>query len=94
MEAKPMDGTLPQDTTLFADLTRIFIVMRASPYAEVEEAIENRFRQFMHSKAGRNARGLQITLAWTMADGPDDWAIQGMRYDTLSDEDVATHWCR
>jgi hypothetical protein len=56
--------------------------------------VEKRFRQFMRSNAGRDTRGLQITLAWTMADGADDWAIQGMRYDTLTDEDVATHWCR
>jgi len=89
-----MDGTLPQESNLFTDLTRIFMKMRASPYAEVEQAIEDRFRQFMRSNAGRDARGLQITLAWTMADGADDWAIQGMRYDTLTDEDVATHWCR
>jgi hypothetical protein len=89
-----MDGNLPQESTLFIDLTRIFMSMRGAPYGEVEEAVEKRFRQFMRSNAGRDTRGLQITLAWTMADGADDWAIQGMRYDTLTDEDVATHWCR
>jgi len=89
-----MDGTLPQESTLFTDLTRIFMEMRGYPYGEVEEAVEARFRQFMRSNAGRDARGLQITLAWTMADGADDWAIQGMRYDTLTDDDVSTHWCR
>lgn len=89
-----MDGTLPQETTLFTDLTRIFMEMRGDPYGKVEEAVEARFRQFMRSNAGRDARGLQITLAWTMADGADDWAIQGMRYDTLTDDDLATHWCR
>jgi hypothetical protein len=81
-----MDGTLPQESTLFTDLTRIFMAMRGAPYGEVEEAVEKRFRQFMRSNAGRDTRG--------MADGADDWAIQGMRYDTLTDEDVATHWCR
>lgn len=89
-----MDGTLPQESNLYTDLTRIFMEMRGAPYGKVEEAVEERFRRFMRSNAGRDARGLQITIAWTMADGADDWAIQGMRYDTLTDEDVATHWCR
>ena len=89
-----MDGTLPQESTLFTDLTRIFMEMRDAPYGEVENALEERFRQFMRSNAGRDARGLQITLAWTMADGPEDWAIQGMRYDTLTDEQISSHWCR
>ena len=89
-----MDGTLPQESNLYTDLTRIFMEMRGAPYGKVEEAVEERFRQFMRSNAGRDARGLQITIAWTMADGADDWAIQGMRYDTLTDDDVSSHWCR
>ncbi len=89
-----MDGTLPQESTLYTDLTRIFMEMRDLPYGEVEQAVEERFRQFMRSNAGRDARGLQITLAWTMADGADDWAIQGMRYDTLSEQEMSSHWCR
>ncbi|MGF1640936.1 MAG: hypothetical protein ACFCUO_08305 [Rhodospirillales bacterium] len=89
-----MDGTLPQESTLFADLTRIFMTMRSESYAEVEQAIEDRFRRFLRSPAGRDARGLQITLAWTMADGADDLAIQGLRYDTVGAEDLPRHWCR
>ena len=89
-----MDGTMPQETNLYKDLTRIFMKMRGEPYRKLEEAVEERFRQFMRSNAGKGARGLEITLAWTMVDGADDWAIQGMRYDTLTDEDLATHWCR
>ena len=89
-----MDGTLPKESTLFTDLTRIFMGMRGASYGEVEEAVEARFRQFMRSNAGRDTRGLQITLAWTMAGGSEDWAIQGMRYDTLTDEQISSHWCR
>ena len=89
-----MDTSSNEESALFADLTRIFMAMKDAPYRDVEAAVEERFRAFMGSGGGRNARGLQITLAWTMTDGADSWAVQGMRYDTLSDDEVAKHWCR
>jgi len=84
-----MSTTPDPDTSLFQDLTHIFMAMKDSRHVDVEAAVERRLREHMRSAAGNNTRGLQVTLTWALPDGPGDWALQATSYKTLSQENIA-----
>lgn len=77
------------ESSLFHDLTQIFMEMKDSRHIDVEAAVERRLREHMRSAAGNDTRGLQITLTWALPDGPGDWALQATSYKTLSRESIA-----
>ena len=74
------------ESALFKDLTRLFMTMKNSPLAELEAAIEERFRRFVRSDAGRGVNELEITLTVTLPEGPGAWAIYGTAYRTIPGE--------
>ncbi len=77
------------ESSLFQDLTHIFMEMKDSRHVDVEAAVERRLREHMRSATGNNIRGLQVTLTWALPDGPGDWALQATTYKTLSQENIA-----
>lgn len=76
------------ESALFKDLTRLFMNMKNAPLAELEAAIEERFRRFVRSDAGRGVNELEITLTVTLPEGPGAWAIYGTAYRTIPAEPV------
>lgn len=75
-----MDYASPAERALYSDLTRLLMSMKDAPHAEVEASIEERFRAFVRTHPGRDAGTLQITLSWTLPEGPDEWAIYQTDY--------------
>jgi hypothetical protein len=88
-----MEHVSPAERALYSDLTRLFMSMKDSTYAQVEACIEERFRAFLRERPGGEARTLQITLSWTLSEGADEWAIYRTDYKTLPVE-VAPERCR
>lgn len=84
-----MSTPLDPESSLFQDLTHIFMEMKDARYIDVEAAVERRLRQHMRSAAGKDTRGLQITLTWALPDGPGDWALQATSYKSLSQQSIA-----
>ncbi len=84
-----MSSTPDSESSLFQDLTDIFMEMKDSRQVDVEAAVERRLREHMRSASGVNTRGLQVTLTWALPDGPGDWALQATSYKTLSHENIA-----
>lgn len=75
---------------LYSDLTRLFMAMRHAPFADLEQKIEERFREFARLNPDQNAGGLQITFTLKLPDGADDWALYGTEYQTLPVEQPST----
>ena len=73
----------PAERELYSDLTRLFMTMRHAPFADLEQKIEERFREFARLNPGQNTGGLQISLTLKLPDGADDWALYGTEYRTL-----------
>ena len=84
-----MSAPKDPESSLFRDLTHIFMEMKDARHVDVEAAVERRLREHMRSAAGNNARGLQVTLTWALPDGPGDWALQATSYKTLSQQNIA-----
>ena len=78
-----MDHVSPAERALYSDLTRLFMSMKDTAYAQVEACIEERFRAFLREHSGGEAGTLQITLSWTLSEGADAWAIYRTDYKTL-----------
>ena len=85
-----MTISTPAERELFSDLTRLFMAMRHVTYAELEQKIEKRFRDFARLNPNQNVGGLQISLTIKLPDGADDWALYGTEYQTLPVEQPAT----
>jgi hypothetical protein len=88
-----MDHVSPAERALYSDLTRLFMSMKDTAYAQVEACIEERFRAFLREHSGGEAGTLQITLSWTLSEGADAWAIYRTDYKTLP-PDVGHERCR
>ena len=80
----------PAERKLFSDLTRLFMAMRHATYAELEQKIEKRFRDFARLNPNQNVGGLQISLTIKLPDGADDWALYRTDYQTPPVEQPAT----
>jgi hypothetical protein len=78
-----MTNPTSAERSLYSDLTRLFMSMRDAPQAALEAEIEERFRRFVRAQPEPRAGALQITMTWTLPDGPDDWAVYGTEYRTL-----------
>ena len=79
----------PAERKLFSDLTRLFMAMRHATYAELEQKIEKRFRDFARLNPNQNVGGLQISLTIKLPDGADDWPLYRTEYQTLPVEQPA-----
>ena len=44
----------PAERELYSDLTRLFMAMRHAPFADLEQKIEERFREFARLNPGQN----------------------------------------
>lgn len=79
----------PPERALFAELTRLLQEMQTASLAQVETAIEDRFRNFLRmNEAGRERGGsLEITLTWGLPEGADSWAYYTASYRTIDAED-------
>jgi len=78
-----MTSPSPAEREFFSELTRMFMSMRDAPHGELEASIEERFREFIRSRAEPGVGGLQITFTWTLPEGADDWAIYRTDYRTI-----------
>lgn len=76
----------PPERTLFAELARLLHEMQSAPWAQVEAAIEDRFRNFLRlsDRAPGDGAALEITLTWGLPEGPDSWAYYAAHYRTVA----------
>jgi hypothetical protein len=85
ISSAPVPAT-PPERTLFAELTRLLQEMQTAPLAQVEAAIEDRFRSFLRlsGSAPEPGAALEITLTWGLPEGADGWAYYATRYRTVA----------
>jgi hypothetical protein len=75
----------PSERALFSELTRLLQEMQTAPFAQLEAAIEDRFRSFLRLSGTDPEQGgaLEITLTWGLPEGPDSWAYYAASYRTV-----------
>ncbi|MCU0838882.1 MAG: hypothetical protein MUE49_09195 [Rhodospirillales bacterium] len=60
---------------LYRDLSGLLAALRARPLAEVEAAIEARFRRYLGDPAHSPVDTLSVTLSWQLPEGAESWAL-------------------
>lgn len=69
---------------LFAALTTTLMAMKDASYAQVQAAIEERFRNFLLLEGVSGPGALQITWTCSLPEGPASFAIYRTEYETQS----------
>jgi hypothetical protein len=75
---------------LYQDLTSTVMSMKDAPFAAVQAAIEQRFRQYLLAERQTRARALQITWTCALPEGPGSFAVYRTEYQTVVDDHPAT----
>lgn len=74
---------------LYQDLTSTVMSMKDAPFAAVQAAIEQRFRQYLLAERQTGARALQITWTCSLPDGPESFAVYRTEYQTVVNDHPA-----
>lgn len=86
-----MTDATAAERALFCDLTRLFMTLRQATHEELEARLEERFRQYVRSRAEREIGGLQITFTLALPEGADGWSAYTTEYRTLPAQPPLPH---
>lgn len=65
---------------LYRDLSGLLAELRAGPFADLERAIEERFRRYLGDARRSPGDTLSVTFSWQLPEGADSWALYGTEF--------------
>lgn len=68
---------------LYQDLTSTVMSMKDAPFAAVQAAIEQRYRQYLLAERQTGSCALQITWTCSLPEGPGSFAVYRTEYHTV-----------
>lgn len=65
---------------LYRDLSGLLHGLRAGSFADLERAIEERFRRYLGDARRSPGDTLSVTFSWQLPEGADSWALYGTEF--------------
>jgi hypothetical protein len=70
----------PAQRRLYRDLAALLNRLRMGPFANLDRAIEDRFRRFLKRGTRSPCDTLSVTFSWQLPEGADSWALYATEF--------------